>query len=225
MTLKANYGRLKPAILATAIALGTMFQGAGAQAAETRTAILAGGCFWCVESDFERVNGVKDVVTGFSGGDTSDPSYKEVVSGGTGHLEVARITYDPSVLSYDQLLHMFLRSVDPTDAGGQFCDRGATYRTAIFVENDAERAAAEAAIAQARADLGLDIVTPVVAAGAFYPAEDYHQDYYKKTEIVLTRRGPKTKANAYKFYRAACGRDTRVEELWGTAAPFVDGHS
>jgi peptide-methionine (S)-S-oxide reductase len=132
-----------------------------------------------------------------------------------------RIEYDPSKISYAQILHMFMRSVDPTDPTGQFCDKGESYRTAIFVANDTERAAAEAAIKKAGADLGRKIVTPILPAARFYDAEDYHQDYYKKSEVVLTRRGPKSKAEAYKFYRQACGRDKRVRQLWGSAAPFT----
>ena len=119
------------------------------------------------------------------------------------------------------MLFNFFRSVDPTDAGGQFCDRGNSYRTAVFVTNAQERAAAEAAKARAQKDLGRKIVTPILNAGRFYKAEAYHQDYYKSGEIVLTRRGPKSKANAYKFYRKACKRDQKIRQLWGSAAPFA----
>ncbi len=189
--------------------------------AETATAVVAGGCFWCVESDFERVNGVIGVVSGFSGGSVDNPTYEQVTDGGTGHYEAVEITYDPAILSYDQLLALFLRSVDVTDAGGQFCDRGESYRTAIFVTDTAENAAAEAAIAKAEADLGAAVVTPVLPATRFWPADAYHQDYYLQDDIVITRRGPKTKANAYVFYREACGRDARVKELWGNLAAFA----
>lgn len=195
---------------------------AGAAHSETAKALVAGGCFWCVESDFERVAGVVEVISGFTGGTVKNPTYKQVVDGGTGHYEAVEITYDPAVLSYQQLLGLFLRSVDVTDAGGQFCDRGDSYRTAIFVTNNAEKAIAEAAITKAEVDLGATVVTPVLAAGTFYPAEAYHQDYYKGTEIVLTRRGPKSQANAYAFYRDSCGRDARVKELWGEQAAFAD---
>lgn len=184
-------------------------------------AYFAGGCFWCVEADFERLAGVGDVVSGYTGGKTANPTYKQVTAGGTGHYEAVRIPYDPARVSYEQLLHAFFRSIDPTDAGGQFCDRGNSYRTAIFVRNAQERAAAEAAKARAEADLGRKIVTPILNAGRFYNAEEYHQDYYKKDEVVLTRRGPKSKAAAYKFYRDACGRDARVRQLWGSAAAFA----
>jgi len=205
-------------VLGFAIVLGLVVKSSLAHA---ETTILAGGCFWCVESDFEGVKGVRSVVSGYTGGTTQNPTYKQVTAGGTGHFEAVRITYDPATLSYDKLLHLFLRSVDPTDAGGQFCDRGNSYRTAIFVSNKAEEAAAKAAIAAASADLGRKIVTPVLPTAAFFDAEGYHQDYYKGKKLVVTRRGPKRQSEAYKFYRTACGRDARVQALWGDAAPFV----
>ena len=124
-------------------------------------------------------------------------------------------------MSFDTLLEAFFRSVDPTDAGGQFCDRGESYRTAIFYSNNAEKRVAEAAKADAQAALGRTIVTPILKAGPFYAADAYHQDYYKGRDIILTRFGPRSKAEAYKRYRAACGRDARVRELWGSAAPFA----
>ena len=200
--------------------ISVMLLGSAAEAAQKR-AFFAGGCFWCVESDFEKVKGVSEVVSGYTGGTTANPTYKQVTKGGTGHYEAVEIRYNNSTVSYDRLLHLFFRSVDPTDAGGQFCDRGASYRTAIFVTNSAERAAAEKAKAEAEKELGRKIVTPILNAGRFYNAEAYHQDYYKSSEVVLTRRGPKSKANAYKFYRKACGRDKKVRALWGSAAPFA----
>jgi peptide-methionine (S)-S-oxide reductase len=183
---------------------------------------VAGGCFWCVESDFERVPGVISAVSGFAGGSVDNPTYEQVTDGGTGHYEAVEITYDPAVLSYEKLLTLFVRSVDVTDAGGQFCDRGDSYRTAIFVSDTAETDIAEGVLAVAGAELGQPVVTPVLAAQTFWPADAYHQDYYKQDEIILTRRGPKSKANAYKFYRESCGRDARVQELWGSDAPFVN---
>ncbi|MEE9426998.1 MAG: peptide-methionine (S)-S-oxide reductase MsrA [Paracoccaceae bacterium] len=212
---------MKSIILTVAIIFGVFAQSHMANAAKLETAVVAGGCFWCVESDFESVAGVSKVVSGYTGGTTANPTYKKVTKGGTGHYEAVQITYDPDRVSYDQLLNMFLRSVDPTDAGGQFCDRGNSYRTAIFTNGAGEAAAANAAIAQAQSDLGQTIVTPVLAASRFYPAESYHQNYYKGKKIVVTRRGPKSQAAAYKFYREACGRDQRVRSLWGNAAPFV----
>ncbi|MEM9318043.1 MAG: peptide-methionine (S)-S-oxide reductase MsrA [Pseudomonadota bacterium] len=213
---------IKAPVLVIAILVGSVLPKM-AEAETLRTIVLAGGCFWCVESDFERVDGVLGVVSGFAGGTVPDPSYRQVTSGGTGHLEVVEITYDADRLSHEQILHLFLRSIDPTDAGGQFCDRGESYTTAIFVATQQERLAAEAALAEAASELGQELVTPIRDAAAFHPAEAYHQDFYRSSEIILTRRGPMTKANAYSFYRDSCGRDARVSELWGAEAPFI-GH-
>ena len=207
--------------LTAAIATALLLNAGHANAQTTDTAVVAGGCFWCVEADFEGVAGVQDVVSGFAGGTVANPTYREVVAGGTGHLEVVEITYDPSVLSYATLIDLFLRSVDVTDAGGQFCDRGQSYTTAIFVDGPQERAIAEAAIAQAAAELGQAVVTPVLAAAPFYPAEDYHQGYYRSDDLILTRFGPRRKAVAYDLYRTACARDARIAELWGPDAPFL----
>lgn len=194
---------------------------AGPAMSATKTAILAGGCFWCVESDFESVPGVKSVVSGYTGGETENPTYKQVGSGGTGHYESVKITFDDSKVSYDMLLYLFFRSVNPTDAGGQFCDRGDSYRTAIFVQDAEQQRVAELAKKEAAQALGKKIVTPILPASTFWEAEGYHQDYYKGSNIVLTRAGPKTQSSAYKFYRAACGRDNRVRELWGAQAAFA----
>jgi len=196
--------------LAMAFGLGLT----GAAAAEVQTAVVAGGCFWCVESDFEAVPGVLGVVSGYTGGEMRNPTYKNH----DGHYEAVEITFDNAVIPYADLLAKFLRSVDVTDAGGQFCDRGDAYRTAIFVTDAAQRAAAEAAVAEAEASLGAPVVTPVLDAGQFWIAEDYHQDYYKGTGIILTRGGPKKQSNAYKFYRESCGRDARVKAVWGDQA-------
>ena len=214
----------KAPALALLILVGLAIQFGSANAQESKRAYFAGGCFWCIESDFERLTGVGDVVSGFTGGTTDNPKYKEVTGGNTGHYEAVEIPYDPDQVSYDQLLFAFFRSVDPTDGGGQFCDRGDSYRTAVFVTNADEKAAAERARARAQRDLGQRIVTPILDANEFFPASSYHQNYYTQTDIVLTRRGPKTKANAYKFYRNACGRDKRVLELWGDDAVFAKGH-
>ena len=216
-------GNFRPALLAVLILLASIVNNSRAQAGANETLIVAGGCFWCVEADFEKVKGVKGVVSGYSGGTTKNPGYKQVTSGGTGHFEAVRITFDPSVVTRAQLLHMFLRSVDPTDAGGQFCDRGDSYRTAIFAGTRAERDAATAAIRNAQSDLGQKVVTPILPEAPFYPAEAYHQDYYKSGKIILTRYGPKSKASAYKLYRKSCGRDERVRQLWGSSAPFAGG--
>jgi peptide-methionine (S)-S-oxide reductase len=207
------------AAMAVTIALSLVL-GAAAHAA-TEKAVLAGGCFWCVEADFEKVPGVKSVVSGFTGGSLNNPTYDDVTEGGTGHYEAVEIRFDPAKITYDQVLRLFLRSVDPLDAGGQFCDRGDSYRTAIFVSNKAQKVSAETAVAEAEAQLGQSIATPILSAGEFWPADEYHQDYYKSSDIVLTRAGPKQKRNAYKFYRDGCGRDARVKAVWGSDAAFA----
>lgn len=214
---------IKAVLLAGLILVGLGIQCNRADAAGTRTLTVAGGCFWCVEADFESVAGVSEVVSGYTGGTVENPTYKQVTRGGTGHYEAARIHYDPDRVSKAQLYHLFFRSIDPTDPGGQFCDRGPSYRTAIFAETEAQREAAKAAKARAEQELGEKIVTPILEARPFYDAEDYHQDYYKSSDLVLTRAGPKRKKSAYKFYRDACRRDERVKELWGEDAPFVGG--
>ncbi|WP_299501517.1 peptide-methionine (S)-S-oxide reductase MsrA [uncultured Roseobacter sp.] len=216
-----KYDTLKSIALAGMIAFALNTQGHKAEAADLETLTVAGGCFWCVEADFEKVKGVTGAVSGFAGGTVQNPTYKQVTAGGTGHYEAVQITYDPSVVDQRTLLDLFFRSVDPTDAGGQFCDRGESYRTAIFVDGPAAEKTAKAAKAKAEADLGQRVVTPVLPAGEFYPADAYHQDYYKGRQLVITRFGPKRQASAYKAYREACGRDARVKELWGSAAPFA----
>ena len=213
--------RSRPILLSLAILAGLYLQSADAHAGETREIVVAGGCFWCVEADFERVRGVKEAVSGYTGGTVANPTYKQVTSGGTGHYEAVRITYDSAVIDKDQLFDLFFRSIDPTDAGGQFCDRGQSYATAIFVSDSTERAAATRAKAAAEAELGRKVVTPILEATVFYEAEDYHQDYYKGTKRVLTRFGPIPQNEAYKRYRTGCGRDARIKELWGSDAPFV----
>lgn len=215
-------GTIKAGLLAVLIVIGLGIQHGKAHAAGTEILTVAGGCFWCVEADFEKVGGVRDVVSGYTGGTVDNPTYKQVTAGGTGHYEAVQIMYDPARISARELYDLFFRSVDPTDAGGQFCDRGNSYRTAIFVSDPAQKAAAEAARADAAKALGRKIVTPVLNAGPFYEAEAYHQDYYKGSKLVLTRFGPKKQSSAYKRYRKACGRDQRIRELWGNAAPFVN---
>ncbi|MGR3761251.1 peptide-methionine (S)-S-oxide reductase MsrA [Roseobacteraceae bacterium NS-SX3] len=201
-----------------------MVHGHEAKAQTTETLTVAGGCFWCVESDFERVPGVAEAVSGYTGGTAKNPTYKQVTGGGTGHYEAVQIIFDPTRVSRRQLLEMFFRSIDPTDAGGQFCDRGSSYRSAVFVSNKGEKSLAQEVKAAAEKALGRRIVTPVLSAGRFYRAEDYHQDYYKGESLVFTRFGPKRQSAAYKRYREACGRDARVLELWGDAALFAKGH-
>lgn len=206
------------------LAFGLLAALASGAAAQAETAVMAGGCFWCVESDFESVPGVRGVVSGYTGGTEANPTYKQVGSGTTGHREAVEITFDANRISYAEILGLFLRSIDPLDGEGQFCDRGPSYRAAIFVANPAQQAAAAAAKAAAEKTLGQKIVTPILPATTFWPAEDYHQDYYKGRNIVLTRAGPKQQANAYRFYRKACGRDARVREVWGAAAAFANQH-
>ena len=190
-----------------------------ATAPQAGTATVAGGCFWCVESDFESVEGVGDVISGFTGGTTPDPEY-----GASGdHIESVQIPFDDSVIGYREILDLFLRSVDPLDDGGQFCDRGHEYTTAIFVDGPEQRAAAEAAIADAEAELGQEIVTPILDADEFYPVGDYHQDYYKSDDrLAFSSVGLAVpKKVAYERYRQGCGRDARVEQIWGEDAPFT----
>lgn len=184
---------------------------AGPALAEDRqTAIFAGGCFWCTESDFDKVPGVLETVSGYIGGTVEAPTYRQVVSGGTGHLEAVAITYDADVVDYATLLQLYWRSIDPLDAGGQFCDRGESYTTAIFAETEAERRLAEASKAESAEILGAPIATTIRDAAPFWPAEEYHQDYYRKNPI------------RYSFYRSRCGRDARVRAVWGEAAAFAD---
>ncbi|WP_298428758.1 peptide-methionine (S)-S-oxide reductase MsrA [uncultured Jannaschia sp.] len=187
--------------------------------APAATATFAGGCFWCVESDFERVPGVGDVVSGFTGGSTANPVYRR--SGD--HIEAVEIPYDPATVNYATLVSLFLRSIDPLDAGGQFCDRGLEYTSAIFPATPEEDAIARAALAEAAAELGQPVATKIIPAGTFYPVDDYHQDYYKSDDrLGITSVGVfVTKADAYKRYRKGCGRDERVRAVWGDDAPFL----
>ncbi len=185
---------------AAAYAQDTMPGDAGdTSSPQYETAVFAGGCFWCVESDLEKLDGVGDVVSGYAGGETQNPTYRNHAD----HLEVVRAPYDPSIISYRELTDYFLRHIDPFDDGGQFCDRGHSYTTAIFYQNTDQKTAAEAAVAAAEAELGREIVTPVRPLDRFWRAEDYHQDYYRNNPV------------RYKFYRTGCGRDLRVKAVWG----------
>jgi peptide-methionine (S)-S-oxide reductase len=176
-------------------------------AEQTAVATFAGGCFWCMQPPFDKTPGVIRTTAGYTGGTKVNPTYEEVSDGGTGHAESVEVIYDPSKVTYQQLLDIYWHNVDPLDPGGQFCDRGNQYRTAIFYHGDEQKRLAEAS-KQALIDskrFDQPIVTEIVAAGPFYPAEDYHQEYYKKNPI------------RYKFYRWNCGRDQRLTELWGEA--------
>ncbi|MEY8097567.1 peptide-methionine (S)-S-oxide reductase MsrA [Falsihalocynthiibacter sp. S25ZX9] len=214
----------KSITLAIALTLGFILHCDPASAGKSETLVVAGGCFWCVESDFESVSGVIEAVSGYTGGTVANPTYKIVSKGGSGHFEAVKITYDSAKIDRSKLLDLFLRSVDVTDAGGQFCDRGDSYRTAIFVSNQAELDIANAAISKAQTELGQKIVTPVLNAKTFYVAEANHQNYYKGNKRVLTRFGPVKQSTAYEKYRKGCGRDAKVLALWGSAAPFAQGH-
>lgn len=169
-------------------------------------AVFAGGCFWCMEPPFEKRAGVIAVESGYTGGPEVGPAYRAVARGETGHFEAIRVVYDPETVTYDELLTTFWHNVDPTQANGQFCDRGDQYRTAIFVGSEAERAAAVASKDAAEQTLKRAVVTPILPKQVFWMAEDYHQDFYKKNP---TR---------YKSYRAGCGRDHRLQQLWGAQA-------
>ena len=168
-----------------------------------QTAVFAGGCFWCTEADFEKLPGVLDAVSGYTGGTTVSPTYEQVSAGGTGQYEAVRIAYDPARVSYAQLVDYYFRTVDPTDAGGQFCDRGESYRPAIFVADEAQAKLAEAEKAQVAGALSAPVVTPILPAAPFYEAEAYHQDYHRKNALK------------YKYYRSRCRRDARLREVWG----------
>jgi peptide-methionine (S)-S-oxide reductase len=165
--------------------------------------VFAGGCFWCTEADFDKIPGVIATTSGYTGGRVANPNYKQVSAGGTGHIEAVRVIYDPERVSYAQLVRRFLPTIDVTDGGGQFCDRGESYRPAIFVANVEERRAAQAALKQADARIAKPLAVAVLPAARFWPAEGYHQDYYTKNPTK------------YKFYRWNCGRDKRLKEVWG----------
>jgi len=170
-------------------------------------ATFAGGCFWCMEPPFDELDGVVATISGYTGGTAPDPDYEQVSAGGTGHAEAVRVLYDPERISYDRLLEVFWRNIDPVTANRQFCDAGEQYRSAIFVHDEAQARAAEAsrdALVQSGRLAGR-IVTEITPASTFHPAEDYHQDYYRKNPV------------RYKYYRFNCGRDERLRELWGSA--------
>jgi len=171
----------------------------------TKSIVLAGGCFWCIEADYEKLNGIVDVVSGYSGGHTKSPTYKKVSAGRSGHLEVVKITYNSDVISYAEILDYFWRHIDPTRNDGQFCDSGIQYRPAIFYKNDKEKQAILKSAQQINKikTFSEPLKVEYIQASTFYLAEDYHQDYYKKNPL------------RYKYYRFACSRDQRIESLWG----------
>ncbi|OGS52228.1 MAG: peptide-methionine (S)-S-oxide reductase [Erythrobacter sp. RIFCSPHIGHO2_12_FULL_63_10] len=167
-------------------------------------AYFAMGCFWCAEHDMEAVPGVIEAVSGYTGGTTRNPTYKQVSAGGTGHYEAVRVIYDPSKVKYSQLLDVFWKNVDPFDPVGQFCDKGESYRAAIFVRNAAQRKLAEASKARVESRLGKRVATKILDKRAFYDAEGYHQDYADNNPV------------RYRFYRRGCGRDARLKQVWGS---------
>ncbi len=177
--------------------------------AEQGVAIFAGGCFWCTEADFDKVPGVLSTTSGYIGGELERPSYEQVSGGGTGHLEAVKIVFDPEITDYPRLLEAFWPTVDPLDAGGQFCDRGYHYRSAIFYLDDNQKALAQASKAALASSgkLQEEIATLVLPAGRFWPAEDYHQDYAKRNPL------------RYSYYRSRCGRDQRLEQVWMQQSP------
>jgi peptide-methionine (S)-S-oxide reductase len=179
--------------------------GSAGHAAEQAKAVFAGGCFWCMEEAFEKVEGVTSVVSGYMGGQMANPTYEDVSAGGTGHAESVEVLYDPARVSYQKLLDHFWKNVDPLAPNAQFCDHGSQYRAVIFYGNEEEKRQAEAsrqAIEQAKR-FAEPIVTQIMMASKFYPAEEYHQDFYKKNPV------------RYKFYKYNCGRAQRLEQLWG----------
>jgi peptide-methionine (S)-S-oxide reductase len=205
--MKRNEASLWPRLLGQALVLFMAFAATGSASdrEEIGYATFAGGCFWCIEADFEKIEGVVAVTSGYTGGTVKDPSYKEVSAGGTGHAEAVRVVFDPKIVSYRELLGTFWRNVDPTVTDRQFCDVGSQYRSAIFYHDEAQRAAAEESLAELERSKPFPepIVTEITAATTFYPAEAYHQDYYKKNKL------------RYSYYRKGCGRDRRLAELWG----------
>jgi peptide-methionine (S)-S-oxide reductase len=169
-------------------------------------ATFAGGCFWCMEPPFDKLDGVISTTSGYTGGRTKKPSYEQVKTGRTGHIESMQVKFDSSIVSYEQLLWLFWHNVDPTQANGQFCDEGNQYRTLIFYHDDDQKQLAEKTKQLVRKELAKSIKTEIVKSSTFYPAEQYHQDYYKKNPTK------------YKFYRFTCGRDARLKAVWGAKA-------
>lgn len=184
--------------------------GAPAFAEDRQEAVFAGGCFWCVESDFDKLDGVLETTSGFAGGTLENPTYSDVTAGGTGHREVVQVIYDADIVDFDTLAEYLLRTVDVRDNGGQFCDRGFGYSTAIYAQSEDQLTESLQVRATLADELGAEIVTEIVDGGTFYPAEEYHQDYYLKNPL------------RYRFYRSRCGRDAQVERIWGEHAAFVN---
>ena len=190
-------------ILASCLLVSTSVLADSTTAEKPVVAVFAGGCFWCMESPFDALPGVISTTSGYTGGHTENPTYKDVSNGKTGHFEAVQVTYDPAKISYEKLLDVFWHNIDPFDDNGQFCDKGEQYKAAIFYQNEKEQQLAEASkIAIAKGLSGQQIVTSIKPVGKFFPAEDYHQDYYL------------TNPKSYKFYRFTCGRDRRLSQVW-----------
>ncbi len=199
--MKTNKRYLRP-LLATGLFLGSSFS---VSYAAPQTLIVAGGCFWCVESDFEALDGVTEAISGYTGGHTDNPTYQQVAGKSTGHFEAVEIHYDDEKVTLETLVDYYWKTIDPTDANGQFCDKGSPYKTALFYQNDEQQAVFE----KSRQELEQNkpfkgaIATQILPAKTFYPAEDFHQNYYQ------------THSLKYKFYRSSCGRDSKIKSLWG----------
>ncbi|MFP4409295.1 MAG: peptide-methionine (S)-S-oxide reductase MsrA [Alkalispirochaetaceae bacterium] len=182
-------------------------------AEESAKATFAGGCFWCMEEAFDKVDGVSETISGYAGGDVADPTYEQVTSGNTGHYEVLQVTYDPDVVSYEELLYHFWRNVDPVDGGGQFCDRGSQYLSAIFYHDRRQERLARNSLRELESSdrFSRPIATDIIELDEFYPAEGYHQNYYERNPL------------RYNFYKTACGREARLRSVWGEEAGGVEG--
>ncbi len=202
------------ALIASVILSQQAVAAAGTPSSHYETALFAGGCFWCVESDFDKIPGVIETVSGYTGGHKPDPTYQEVVAGGTGHTEVVQIVYDPAKITYRELVDKLWRTIDPTTPNRQFCDSGNQYRTAIFYNSPQQKMAAEQSkmALEKTKPFEAPIVTEITQATKFYAAEDYHQNFYKKNPL------------RYNFYRLNCGRDQRLEHLWGSTNQPQDRH-
>jgi peptide-methionine (S)-S-oxide reductase len=198
-------------LLSTFALLGLLFfacaasASAASQSAATAKATFAGGCFWCMEPPYDELDGVLSTISGYMGGKTKNPTYEEVSSGRTGHAEVVQITYDPKKIAYSKLLEVFWRNIDPLTSNAQFCDHGSQYRSGIFYHDEEQKRLAQESKTALSKRFKEPIVTEIVPAATFYPAEDYHQDYYVKNPL------------RYKIYRYGCGRDQRLKEVWGAA--------
>lgn len=209
--------------LAVAIAVAGAMATGGAQAAETAVAIFAGGCFWSVESDFDHAPGVVATTSGYIGGHVENPTYEQVITETTGHREAVRVEYDPAVTDYATLLDTFFHLIDPTDPRGQFCDFGESYTTAVYAGSPEELQLAEAEKAEVAEELGKQVVTAVEMAPTFYPAEDYHQDFWTGQELLSNGL---TREQHYARYRQGCGKNQKLEAVWGADAfRGLDGHA